>query len=236
MTGLLRIRVHRRRTGGASPSTVKPPLRNPQPSTPFAGANGSDDPPVAPDASVEIERVWVARGRAGDVGAFEAIFRRYYQHLCAFAERLLHSPDASRDAVQDVFVAIWHQRDACQGCDNLRFYLFTAVRNRVLKLIRHQRVVERTRERMTAEQRSPGTGSAPETPDEELAASELAATVELIIQQLPERSREAYLLHRREGLSYAEIADVMGVSIRTVENHIARALRGLREGLSDWIA
>ena len=191
---------------------------------------------AAGDSSLDIERAWVARSRAGDVNAFEAIFRRYYQDLCRFAEKMLRSPDVARDAVQDVFVAIWKQKDSCRGCDDLRVYLLAAVRHRALKHIRHQGVVERTRARMTSEQRSPGIGAAPETPDETMAAAELAARVDRIIAALPERSREAYLLHRREELSYAEIAGVMGVSVRTVENHIARALRGLREGLSDWIS
>lgn len=202
---------------------------------PSAGSDGPSGPPGT-GASAERERALVARGRAGDVAAFEAIFRCYYQRLCQFAERSLRSPDAARDAVQDVFVAVWKHRDSCQGCDNLGVYLFTAVRNRVLKLLRHDGVVERARARLTLEQRSPGAGSAPESPDEEVAARELAAMVDRIVEQLPERSREAYLLHRRDGLSYAEIAAVMGVSTRTVENHIARALRGLREGLSDWIS
>lgn len=206
--------------------------RQPAPRT---GTGGPFGPP-GPEASPDVERLWVARSRAGDVAAFEAIFRRYHQRLCQFAERSLRSPDAARDAVQDVFVAVWRHRDACQGCDNLAVYLFTAVRNRVLKLLRHDGVVERARARLTLEQRCPGAGSAPENPDDEVAARELAAMIDRVIARLPERSREAYLLHRREGLSYAEIAAVMGVSTRTVENHIARALRGLREGLSDWIS
>lgn len=205
-------------------------------STPLKGDHRAGDVPPTADASLDIEQAWVARSRAGDVNAFEAIFRQYYQHLCLFAENLLRSPDAARDAVQDVFVAIWNKRQSCEGCDNLRFYLFSAVRNRVLKLHRHQGVVERMRTRMTRERRSPGFGGRPEMPDEQLGATELAATVDRIVQALPERSREAYLLHRRDGMSYAEIAGLMGVSVRTVENHIARALRGLREGLSDWIS
>lgn len=184
---------------------------------------------------MDIEQAWVARSRAGDVEAFEAIFRRYYEQLCFYADRLLQSPDMARDAVQDVFVAIWKHKDSCRGCDSLRAYLFTAARNRVLKLVRHRNVVSRTRTRMTLERRSPGHGAAPDTPEELIDAKELAAAVERIIRELPERSREAYLLHRRDGLSYAEVAAVMGVSVRTVENHIARALRGFRDGLSDWI-
>ena len=200
------------------------------------GYDARADGAPAPGASVDIERAWVSRSRAGDVDAFESIFRRYYEQLCLFAEGLLRSPEPARDAVQDVFVAIWKHKESCRGCDNLRVYLFAAVRNRALKLLRHRGVVNRTRARMTLEQRSPGHGAAPQTPEEEIDARELAAAVERIIEKLPERSREAYLLHRRDGLSYAEIAAVMDVSARTVENHIARALRGLREGLSDWIA
>ncbi|HEX6533974.1 MAG TPA: RNA polymerase sigma-70 factor [Gemmatimonadaceae bacterium] len=218
------------------PTALRPSPVSRHRSAPGTGHDAGADGAPAPGASVDIERAWVARSRSGDVDAFESIFRRYYEHLCLFAERLLRSPDSARDAVQDVFVAIWRQKASCQGCDNLRVYLFTAVRNRVLKLLRHRNVVNRTRARMALEHRSPGHGAAPETPEEESDARELAAAVERIIQQLPERSREAYLLHRRDGLSYAEIAAVMDVSVRTVENHIARALRGLREGLSDWIS
>lgn len=218
------------------PPAVRTPAVSRHRSTPATGHDARADGAPAPGASVDIERAWVARSRSGDVDAFESIFRRYYEQLCIFAERLLRSPDPARDAVQDVFVAIWKQKESCRGCDNLRVYMFTAVRNRVLKLLRHQGVVDRTRARMTLEQRSPGHGAAPETPEEEIDARELAAAVERVIQELPERCREAYLLHRRNGLSYAEIAAVMGVSARTVENHIARALRGLREGLSDWIS
>lgn len=198
--------------------------------------SGADEVTPTPGASSDVERAWVARSRAGDVAAFEAIFRLYYEPLCAFAERFVGSPDAARDVVQDVFVRIWEQRQSWQGCDNLKAYLFTAVRNRSFKLLRHRGVVERGLAQMTHAAAAPGAGSPPPTPEDYTRVVELAAAVERAIEQLPERSREAYLLHRQQGLSYAEIAAVMGVSARTVENHIARALRGLREGLSPWIS
>ena len=213
---------------------------NPEPRScvEFAQPTGRrfEDRVTPPAASSDIERAWVARSRAGDVNAFEAIFQLYYEHLCAFAERFVRSPDAARDAVQDVFVRIWEQKQVCQGCDSLRAYLFTAVRNRSLKLLRHHGVVQRGLEQMTREQSSPGAGAPPATPEDHVRAVELAAAVDRVIQQLPERSREAYLLHRQHGMSYAEIAAIMGVSIKTVENHIVRALRGLREGLSAWVS
>jgi RNA polymerase sigma-70 factor, ECF subfamily len=198
-------------------------------------SDGGTGQQSSPAASSDLERAWVARSRAGDAKAFESIFRLYYQHLCEFAERLLRSPDAARDSVQDVFVRIWEQRQSCRGCDNLRAYLYTAVRNRALKIIRHRGIVQRGHARMSGERASPGTGSTPATPEEHTRLVELSAAVDRAIQQLPERSREAYLLHRQHGMSYAEIAEVMGVSVRTVENHIARALRGLREALAAWI-
>ena len=182
-----------------------------------------------------MEKAWVSRARAGDATAFEAIFRTYYERLCGFAERLVHSPDAARDVVQDVFVRVWEQRENCQGCDNLKGYLFTAVKNKAFKFLRHRNVVHRSAEDLAKEQRVPGSASPPMTPEEHTRSSELELAVQRVIDQLPERSRTAYLLHRQQDMSYAEIAVVMGISVRTVENHIARALRGFREGLAAWI-
>lgn len=194
----------------------------------------SEDGVPRPGSS-DAERVWVARARTGDVKAFEAIFRTYYDQLCSFSERILRSPDAARDAVQDVFVRIWEQRQSCQGCNNLKAYLFTAVRNRSFKMLRHSAVVRRSHDQMTRESRGCAVGAAPASPEANAQLAELTAAVQRTIDDLPDRCREAYLLHRQHGMSYSEIAELMGVSARTVENHIARALRGLREGLSAWI-
>lgn len=186
-------------------------------------------------APSDLERAWVARIAAGDIGAFEVVFGLHYEPLCSFALQFVSSPDAARDVVQEIFVRVWEQRVSLAGCENLRAYLFTAVRNRCFKALRHGSVVRRSVERWQRDGASPGAAERPPSPEDQLEAAELASDLNAVLAELPERAREAFLLHRRQGLAYTEIAEVMDVSVRTVENHIARALRGLREGLRHWV-
>lgn len=195
----------------------------------------SQGPPQKPAAgSTDLERVWIARARSGDMGAFEAIFRAHYQRLCLFAEGFVNSSDQAEDLVEEVFVRTWESRESCRGCDSLKAYLYVAVRNRAFKLLRHRRVVDRLAERTGSGGPVPGMSANRDDPAENAAASELARAVERAIASLPERSRQAYLLHRQHGMSYAEIAATMEISTKTVENHLARAVKALRENLAPW--
>jgi RNA polymerase sigma-70 factor, ECF subfamily len=195
-----------------------------------------DDPPSCPPAQPELEREWVERTRAGDADAFAAMFHAYYDRLCGFAERYVRSADQAEELVEEVFVRLWQQREECRGCSSLKSYLYTAVRNRALKLLRHEGVVRRTVEQALRENRPLGVAAPFAAADEEVHAHELALAARRAIDRLPARSREAYLLHRQEGLSYAEIAERMGISTKTVENHLIRAVKALREQLSHWTA
>jgi RNA polymerase sigma-70 factor (ECF subfamily) len=193
------------------------------------GASHSASP-----GSTDLERVWVARARSGDVGAFEAIFRTHYRRLCLFAEEFVNSSDQAEDLVEDVFASTWEGRESCRGCDSLKSYLYVAVRNRAFKVLRHRKVVNRLAERAYPGGPVPGMSAVRDNPAENAAASELARAVERAVASLPERSRQAYLLHRQHGMSYAEIAETMEISVKTVENHLARAVKALRERLAPW--
>ena len=85
------------------------------------------------------------------------------------------------------------------------------------------------------EGRVPGTGEGPVRADEEVQARELAAAFEDAVDRLPARCRQAFTLYREEGMSYAEIAERMGTSVRTVETQLARANRALRRQLAEWL-
>jgi RNA polymerase sigma-70 factor (family 1) len=191
-------------------------------------ASAAEDP-------CDFERVWVARTRAGAPDAFAAIFRAYYARLCAFAEGYLRSSAEAEEVVEDVFVRIWERREQCTGCSSLKSYLFTAVRNRSLKRLRHERVVKRTVTDARAANRPLGVAGERASLDDEVYAGELAAAVQRAVATLPERGREAFLLHREHGLTYAQIATTMGISVKTVENHLIRATKALRAELSDWL-
>jgi RNA polymerase sigma-70 factor (ECF subfamily) len=171
----------------------------------------------------------VARVRGGDPAALETIFRAFVLPLCAFAYGYVRSRDTAAELVQDVFWHIWRQRAGWTIEGSLRAYLYRATRNRVLDYLKHEKVERRwaeraVREGQTVEQRQV-------TPDDTLDSEDLVGALEQALEQLPERRRLVFLLRWREGKSYKEIARLLGVSTKTVENQMTRAIRALREKL-----
>lgn len=181
-----------------------------------------------------LERsAWEDRDR--EVRIFECLFRTYHLRLCAFARGYVECAAVAEELVHDVFLRMWEQRSILLGCVNPKRYLYTAVRNQAFKHIAHEAVVRRSHAMVKQEGRVPGTGEGPVRADEEVQARELAAAFEDAVDRLPARCRQAFTLYREEGMSYAEIAERMGTSVRTVETQLARANRALRRQLAEWL-
>ncbi len=179
---------------------------------------------------VADDQALVARVRAGDVAAFEALVRTYAQPLAAFAWRYVGSVDGAMDIAQDVFARVWQQRGALVVTGSVRAYLYAAARNRALNVVKRARVEARWRVAV-AEGRAPAP-AAPARADESLARAELAAAVRAAIDALPPRTREVVRLRWQEQLLPAEIARITGVSVSTVGNQLTRAARRLRAVLA----
>lgn len=182
-----------------------------------------------------VARECPAHAREPDVRRFENLFRTYRAGLCAFARGYVRCPAAAEDLVQDVFLRMWERRSSLPGRVNPKRYLFTAVRNQALKHLAHQSVVRRSHQMVKQAGRVPGTGEEPLVADQEMDARELAVAIRAAVDRLPARCREAYVRYREHGISYAEIAEVMGISVRTVETQLARANRVLRRELAEWV-
>jgi len=176
----------------------------------------------------ERERTWIDGVQNGDEEAFEQMFRAYYPQLCRFAAEYVDSPNRARDLVQDVFLRIWERRREWTLRRSLKAYLYRAVRNRALNEVRHQD----TKHEVEADLEYRTDGRDRRTAVDAVHAGGLSAEVEEAIRALPERRRVAFLLHRRHGLTYREIARAMGITPKTVENQIGRALKALREKLA----
>ena len=175
----------------------------------------------------ESWRDLVARIRAGDEAAFEAMFRAYYDPLCRHVAPYLGSRDAAEDAVQGLFVRIWEER-ARWVVSDLGHYLYTAVRRRAISQVRRIAVQRRAAPLLVLEEIG-GAGRA--LPDAEFDAEELRRRLERVLDTLPPRTRAAFVLSRREGLSYQQVAARMAISPKTVGVHIGRALAALRNRL-----
>lgn len=175
-----------------------------------------------------------AHAQDPDVRRFENLFRTYRASLCSFARGYVQCPAVAEDLVQDVFLRMWERRSTVPGGANPKRYLFTAVRNQALKHLAHESVVRRSHAMVKQAGRVPGTGEDPVAADQEMEARELAAAFRAAVDRLPERCHETYTRYRERGMSYAEIADIMGISVRTVETQLARAKRVLRAELAEW--
>ena len=157
---------------------------------------------------------------------FESLFRTHYAALVAFATGMVGSTDAAEDIAQDVFVAVWRRRAEMPPEAVSRAYLYKAVRHRALNSIRHERIARDAAE-------LPDHSFAANA-DEDLLHGEVESAVRAAIARLPDRARLMFTLSRDEGLTYAEIASVTGVSVKTVETQMGRALRALRHSLAGF--
>lgn len=164
---------------------------------------------------------------AGDRIAFEALFRAHYRPLCAFAMGYLKDMDKAEDLVQDLFFRLWLDREKVQVTTSVKAYLYASVRNRCLNAVKSGAKVRALNEdmddRVQVEERS------------EDEHTERIARVQAAIESLPEERRKVFKLSRYDGLKYHEIAERLGISVKTVENQMGSALKTLRIELQDLV-
>ena len=178
---------------------------------------------------IDADTVRLVRG--ADRAAFERMFRAHYVPLCDFVDRYVRSRETAEELVQDVFFNVWTSRDRWEVRDSIKAYLYGAARNRALNHLRHERTARRWEERVVAEDATSTVRPSPSNSLDRLESDEAAATLRRAIAALPERARAVVILRWQHQLSYAEIAGAMGISVKGVENQLARAMKALREGL-----
>ncbi len=174
-----------------------------------------------------------ARVRSGDMGAFETLFHAHYDRLCAFVLGYVDSRETAEDLVQELFARLWERRAEWEVRGSVRGYLYAAARNRALSHLRHARVVARWTESTVRDigLKGPSASSA----DDEVRSKELAAAIARAVGRLPPRRRQAYTLRWQHDLSLAEIAAVMGVTVKCVELHLAGASKAVREVVAEFV-
>lgn len=157
---------------------------------------------------------------------FEQLFHHYYEPLCRFAFSLVDSVEMAEEIVSDVFVKIWKKQENLAIKTSLRAYLFTSVRNQSIDYLR-----KAVRQRTQPAEICSSFPSNYDSPEERTISSELEVFIEAAIDALPPQGRKIFRLSRDNGMKYHEIADHLHISIKTVETHMGRSLKYLRERL-----
>jgi RNA polymerase sigma-70 factor (family 1) len=159
--------------------------------------------------------------------AFENFYKEQYTFLLLSAYKYLGDTGLAQEVVNDVFIKLWEDATILDIQTSLKFYIHRAVVNRSLNILDKQK-----RERQHQKAMSHTTPESIEW--KEMEDNELKIKLYKAIEQLPEQCRKVFMMSRFEELKQQEIADKMGISIKTVKNHITRALQQLNEVLGDW--
>ena len=159
---------------------------------------------------------------------FEKLFRQYQPALVSYAYNYLKSREDALEVVQDVFVSIWNKRGELALDQSLKGYLFTATRNKSLNFLQKKKIST------VSFNAAVHDGQVEKPSHERMEAQELETALYDEIYQLPAKCRQIFLLSRQDGMTYAEIANQLNISVKTVENQISIALKRLRKRLADY--
>jgi RNA polymerase sigma-70 factor (ECF subfamily) len=176
------------------------------------------------------ERLAIRKIRAGDIKAFEELFRKFYQDLCRWAYRYLHDEDSSQEIVQDLFYHLWRDRADLDIEVSVKSYLYKAVSNNckmLLKKLNRRSAIESE----LANRSYPVTDEA----SDQLEAKEITEVVNKTLAELPERPAMIFRMSRYEGMKYREIAERLSISIKTVEANMGKALEMFRKNLQEYV-
>ena len=169
--------------------------------------------------------------------AFSLLFNKYYARLCVYAENFIGDRQAAEDMVQDVFVNVWMKRANLTLDETISPYLYRSVHNVSIQLLRQQKVREDYNTRLSAKLTEADliplewmtTNSDP------VEVNEIQKLYQQALDQLPAQTREIFLCSREKEMKYAEIAELTGLSVKSVEYHISKALDVFRRVLKDYL-
>lgn len=150
----------------------------------------------------------------------------------AFAQKYTNDTDEAEDIVQDVFLKLWERRELLSSV-SLTSFLFMMVKNSCLNYLKHRQVADSIQQRLPDTETAERLYAADFVPDPSslLAQKELSDSIEQIMEGLPPKCKEAFVLSRMNGLKNREIAQRMDITEKVVEKHITRALKRFRDGL-----
>lgn len=176
----------------------------------------------------KINEATIEGVKNGDMAAFDLVYRAYSKRLYRFVYGIIKTEIDAEEIVQEVFVKIWESHEKIDNFALFDSYLFTIAYNSTISLIRKKLSEKKYIQYIKSLQIPPQQKSAEINSDFEI----LSEKVNELIGKLPPRQKEVFMLHRENELTYRQIAEKLNISINTVENHMSKALKFLRNNLN----
>ncbi len=164
-----------------------------------------------------------------DEAAYKELFFLLFQSLTRFAEGILQSKENAEEIVSDVFIAIWNDRAKLNSIDDLQLYLFIAVKNNAVRKVKQlDKNATISLDSINLEM-----DSLYQSPEERMLSTETMGKIETAINNLPNRARLILKLAKEDRMKYKDIAALLNISVKTVDNQLAIALRKLASAISE---
>lgn len=194
---------------------------------------------VAPHDDPDVQLM--LRFQKGELEAFQQLFNKYSSSVVNFAFRFVGSRERAEELAQEVFLQVYRWQERYEPKAKFSTWLFKIANNHCLNEVRKGEY-KVSRESLDSQRDSEGEERERDLPDtnprkgdEILAAKQAAGKIQQILQRLPESQRSALMLSRLEGLSYQEVAEVLGTTEKAVKSLVFRATQSLREGLKEFL-
>jgi len=168
--------------------------------------------------------------KSGQKGSLKQIMETWYSRLYNFANGYLKNEEWSKEVLQDVFLQLWDHRAQLYEDTSLKAYLFTITRNRCIDVMRKERAaLQFQKDKKEEYLRLMNSYHALHDPIlNEIFTKEFQSGIDKIIDALPDQCRNVFILSREKGLKNREISEQLGLSLKTVESHISKALKTIR--------
>jgi RNA polymerase sigma-70 factor (family 1) len=163
----------------------------------------------------------------GDSAAYKELFLLYHKRLVSFSSTITHSKESAEEVVSDVFMKLWTNRKALAVVENFHLYIYIITKNlsinRVLK--------EKKQESFSLDETAVSVKNVYADPEQLLITAEMQKRITAAIQQLPRKCQLIFKLIREDGLKYKEVAELLNLSLKTVENQMTIALKKISESI-----
>lgn len=182
------------------------------------------------DLLASYEKILIGKLINDDQDAFTILFTRYYEDLVRFSFGITHNSDASEEIVQEVFLKLWENRSKLEIHSSIKSFLLKSVQNRSIDSLRHISITNKYVSKVLDHPVLLENDT-----ENYILYSELENHLSTALGKIPSQFAEVFLMSRMESMNYHEIADKLGISVRTVEVRMSKAISLLREKLKDFL-